>query len=143
VVDECFETDADGKTLKSLPVPPDSRVAPQPGVRRANPEREVVWVGRSVVVGQCQRSRDGMSPEKGPSISPAGAPVLKRTGRLDVPTGPKFNAWDGSIRKAEYDRHPNSFTCKACDVCKTFSTEFLQIYKEDAGKFPGYMRVEE
>jgi hypothetical protein len=107
-----------------------------------DPKRPVVWVGRSIEIGQCQDPAQVASP-----LLSAGPPVLKRAFTEPVPAGPKFSAGIGAAEKKARDADPNRFTCKACDVCKTLAREYVLVYFDDLPQLEsgpeGWKRVDE
>jgi len=109
------------------------------------PDRPVVWVGRSIVIGQCQ---DPAMYDQGPSLASMPT-ILRHTHQLpsSVTPGPKFSEWLSAGEKQRHDQDPNLFQCQACDICKTFSREYALIFYDDLARYEsgpeGWKRVDQ
>ncbi|MFA6035248.1 MAG: hypothetical protein WC889_20295 [Myxococcota bacterium] len=106
-------------------------------------DRPTSWLGRSIVVGQCERGQGNQKSGSGAAKSPGAATVLEMGESVPVKTGSKFQAWVKEWQEATYKRNPGTFQCEACHVCKDFSMEYIRVYRADEGKFPEYRRVED
>lgn len=114
------------------------------GVKAEKAEnRPTSWLGRSIVVGQCERGQGRQKNGPGVARMADAATVLEMGDSAPVKAGSKFQAWAKEWQEATYKRNPGSFQCEACHVCKDFAMEYIKVYRADEGRFPEYRRVEE
>jgi len=109
-----------------------------------DPDKAVVWIGKSEVVGQCEHDFR-LQYSNGPTIK--GAPVIiKEAASPGINAGPEFTKHIAEWQKETFERNRGSFQCEACHVCKDFAMRYLLIYLDDLDKFTtgseGWMRVD-
>lgn len=104
-------------------------------------QRETIWIGRSMTVGQCMDRETilamvgGGNADASGLLGPGGkaaAPTILKTA-LDPGAEPSksFARWIAKVEKEAYESDRENFMCEACHVCSDLVRVYREVYRDE------------
>ena len=106
---------------------------------------QTVWIGRSIVVGQCEGANG--DPRRGDVAVKPGKEdpkIIEKSNSPGIKPGRKFKTWIDNWEKQMFEADKDGFMCEACYVCHDFSREYYRVHLKDLEYFQdmGWMRLD-
>jgi hypothetical protein len=119
---------------------------PKKNVGKKADDKKTIWVGRSLVVGQCEDVNAIDKANSNILAMPGKEPpeIIEKVYTPPIKPGRKFKKWVESYETETFERDKDGFMCEACYVCKDFRREYVRIYLKDLESYQnmGWMRLD-